>query len=407
MKVLPAGEVERDLLLDNLLKLLRHYGFQQVLPPPTEERRVYFGHPELQRQFGEKILEVGGPPDQQLILAPTYFLNILKRYIQSLPQHGPHVVKWFYLFPLLQNQGERLEVVHELGVFILGEESSLAAAQLINGVAQLYGDLGLKNYVAEVNHLGCRICQKDYRGLLQEHAQKIKYELCPNCLLNLEQNILALWGCEQDSCRSLLASAPQMVDFLDESCRQMLVGVLETVDELGISYTLNPTLTAPFLQEKVIFRMTVEGERGASGLGVGGNYSSWAEYLGASHPVPLMGFLTTFERLWEQIPAEQRKLTSHVEVFMVPLGEVASRRAILLHRELQRAGIAAAEAILGHSGIKNQLKQAVEQNSDIALIIGQKEALEETVILRDMRSGIQEVFAADRIVEEVKKRLGR
>jgi histidyl-tRNA synthetase len=50
---------------------------------------------------------------------------------------------------------------------------------------------------------------------------------------------------------------------------------------------------------------------------------------------------------------------------------------------------------------------AESQKAPIALIIGQKEAVEEMVILRDVKSGMQEIISYDKIVEEVKKRLGR
>ena len=46
-------------------------------------------------------------------------------------------------------------------------------------------------------------------------------------------------------------------------------------------------------------------------------------------------------------------------------------------------------------------------NVKLSLIIGQKEALDETIIIRDMDSGIQEVVAMEKIVKEVKKRLGK
>ena len=61
----------------------------------------------------------------------------------------------------------------------------------------------------------------------------------------------------------------------------------------------------------------------------------------------------------------------------------------------------------GDSGVKNQLKQAQTFNAPIALIMGQKEAMDELVILRDVKSGMQEVISYDKIVAEVKKRLGR
>jgi len=61
----------------------------------------------------------------------------------------------------------------------------------------------------------------------------------------------------------------------------------------------------------------------------------------------------------------------------------------------------------GSVGVKNQLKQAESSNAPVALIMGQKEAMEEMVILRDVKSGMQEIISYDKIVAEVKKRLGR
>jgi histidyl-tRNA synthetase len=398
--------VAQDLAMDNLLKKVENLGFQQVLPSPVEERSVFVKHPELQRHFGDKILEVSdGRFQHDLVLNPTHFLSILKRYARNVKLHGPHVAKWFYLSPVLEINDGKLASSHELGMFILGEDSGLAHAQLIDGVSQVFNAFGIKDFVVEVNCLGCKLCQKDYQGMLQEYLRKVHYELCPESASDLETNPMAIWRCENPACQALLSNAPQIVDFLDESCRATLVGVLETLDSLGIVYTLKPSLSLQILQQKMIFRVTVN--EGKTILGAGGNYGSFAVYLGHDSEVPLLGFLTSFEKFWQLIPEESRKIGSHVEVFMVPLGEMAARPALLLQRALQQAGISAEEAILGNSSIKNQLKEAVDRHTDITLIIGQKEALDETIILRDMRSGIQEVFARDRIIEEVKKRLGK
>lgn len=127
--------------------------------------------------------------------------------------------------------------------------------------------------------------------------------------------------------------------------------------------------------------------------------------MGAEDQVPLLGFVTNIEKFWPLVSAEHHKLKTKVEVFLISLGEAACRRVLHLRRHLREAGLKTWESMLGHPGIKTQLKEAQDYSADIALIIGQKEAIDDTVILRDMRSGMQEVFAVDRIVEEVKKRL--
>jgi len=94
------------------------------------------------------------------------------------------------------------------------------------------------------------------------------------------------------------------------------------------------------------------------------------------------------------------------DVFLVPLGELASKKSLRLFHDLTSEKISVYDHF-GDSGVKNQLKQAQTFNAPIALIIGQKEAMDERVILRDVKSGMQEIISYDKIVEEVKKRLGR
>ena len=95
-----------------------------------------------------------------------------------------------------------------------------------------------------------------------------------------------------------------------------------------------------------------------------------------------------------------------VDVFLVPLGDLAAKKTLRLFTELWNHNIVASEFI-GPGSIKTQLKLAESNKVSIALIIGQKEARDGTVILRDVRSGMQELFTYERIIEEVKKRLGK
>src|SRR6185503_9364574 len=84
------------------------------------------------------------------------------------------------------------------------------------------------------------------------------------------------------------------------------------------------------------------------------------------------------------------------EVYLVPLGELASKKSLRLFQDLISADIRVYDHF-GTVGVKNQLKQAEESKSPIALIMGQKEALDDMVILRDVKSGMQEVFSYDKI----------
>lgn len=390
---------------DNLVKILGTLGFHQMFPSPVEERQWFLKHPYLAGHYRDMLLDVNDAGGKEFVLAPTHLVSTLRHFLDNLSLGGPRVAKWFYLAPtVLVNNGKLNDRQHELGIFVLGEGGGLAYAQLLHAVTQFLRGLKIENFLAEINSLGCLMCQKEYFDALRPHLQENQRELCEHCRESYEERPLAVFGCSKSACQGLLSGAPQIIDNLDDVCRGALVGVLEAADELGIPYNLNPTLAHGILNEHVLFRILIEGQNQA--LGYGGNHSPLVIKPKES-PVPLLGFLTTLEQLWEVMPEEHRHAGEKVEVFLMSLGEVAARKLLVLHRELLDARIKVAESILGCRGIRNQLKEAQFHNAEVALIIGQKEALDETVILRDMRSGMQEVLAFGQIVEEVKKRLGK
>src|SRR3989344_3482970 len=335
------------------------------------------------------------PPELQ---QPDVFLDNLHRVVGNF---GFHQV----LLPALEER-KIFTKQRDLEKIYGDNLLEIAAAQLVNTTAEILREFGVSEFMIELNSLGCGICQKNYQELLESHVVKVAGRLCRDCEADLPSNPTALWRCDNSNCQEIVAGAPQIIDSLDVPCKTNLMGVLENIDDLGIPYTLNPTLSLPLHQEKVVFRITAP-DAPENVIGHGGNYSAWTKALGFSEPIPVMGFITTFDKLWASVPEERRRTGPKIDVFMVPLGPIAVRKAMVLHRDLQHSGISSAEGMLSSSSIKNQLKEAVEKKCEIALIIGQKEAIDETVILRDMRSGMQELFAMDRIIEEVKKRLGK
>ena len=76
----------------------------------------------------------------------------------------------------------------------------------------------------------------------------------------------------------------------------------------------------------------------------------------------------------------------------------------MLIEELRNEGVDAAES-LGRESLKAQLRMADKSGAPFALIFGQKEALEESIILRDLQTGAQETITLRRMAFEVKRRL--
>ena len=121
---------------------------------------------------------------------------------------------------------------------------------------------------------------------------------------------------------------------------------------------------------------------------------------------PAVGFSLGLDRL----VSEMKKMGARVykepkpRVFLAQLGGFAKKKSLRMFEALERSGIMVAESF-GRGSLKSQLKVADRLGVEITLILGQKEAIDGTVIVKDMASGNQEIIDAGKVVDEVKKRL--
>jgi histidyl-tRNA synthetase len=218
---------------------------------------------------------------------------------------------------------------------------------------------------------------------------------------------LQILACSNLSCTAAAAEAPVIIDYLCENCRHQFIGVLEGLDELSLPYNLNPKIVGRTWSRRTVFEIRFKTESGEQSLGSGGHTDDLVQSLGGA-PTQALGFSGTIESILKAFELAQMKFVSKnkVDVFLVPLGDLAAKKTLRLFTELWNHDIMASE-FSGPGSIKTQLKLAESHKAAIALIIGQKEARDGTVILRDVRSGMQELFTVERIIEEVKKRLGK
>jgi histidyl-tRNA synthetase len=207
-------------------------------------------------------------------------------------------------------------------------------------------------------------------------------------------------------------AAPQSIDHLCDECRVHFKELLEYLEELEIPFELDPSLVRGLdYYTKTVFEfisvsVSDPAEAGKkNALGGGGRYDGLVKMIGGED-TPAVGFSLGMDRLAN----EMKKLGARAfkepkpRVYLAQLGVFAKRKSLKMFEALERAGILVAESF-GRGSLKSQLKAADRLGVEITLILGQKEAIDGTVIVKDMASGNQEVVDAGKVVEEMKKRL--
>jgi histidyl-tRNA synthetase len=391
--------------IEKLHDLSQTFSYSKLETPLLEDARLFKFWTEESRS---SLLFLSDEKGIRLAVKPMNLFGVARAYLEHKLYEREKVTKWFYLSPVVHvTEDKKVRQAHEYGLQIFGETAGIADAQIINLVLRLFKDVGLENASLHINNIGCLECRPAYKEVLKNYFKEKKYDLCENCLEYLDTNPLKILACDNLSCNTVIADAPVGVDYLCDTCRKHFIDVLEGLEELNISFNLNQKVIGHDWSRKTVFELRSKVNDKEIQLGEGGHADDLIQSLGGP-PTSALGFSGTVEAAVEALEMANIKysLKSNIDVCLVPLGELAAKKSLRLFTDLWNHQIVASEFV-GPGSIKTQLKLAESSKVSIALIVGQKEARDGTVILRDVRSGMQELFTVERIIEEVKKRLGK
>ncbi len=397
-----------EAVLKKLTRVSRVYGFNRVETPLLEDTYLYESFYQNNAAAVPALLPVG-EISRPAAIRPSLLPSVLRGYYQNKIFDKTPLSKWYYSGFAHRRDGKKnIASDYEFGFELFGSFNHLAEAQLIGAVWELLQSLGLGGGATlEINNIGQESCQRTYQENLRDYLSGKKYQLCDACNESLASRPLNVFRCANLDCQALLAEAPTILDFLDQESHKHFTNILEALDELGIPYQLNPLYAGPDGHSQTNFIIKYKHKEETTVIGEGGSHDGLMQYLCGKNYCSF-GFAGSASLLKELLEASKTEVLrdQRNDVFLVPLGELASKKSLRLFRDLIAERISVYDHF-GQSGVKNQLKQASVYNAPIALIMGQKEAMDEMVILRDVKSGMQEVISYDKIVAEVKKRLGR
>lgn len=412
--ILPHEWPLRDKISDVVSELADFYNFSRIETPVLESAELFERGVGAETDIvGKEMYFVRSKGEKLLVLRPEGTAPIARAYLEHHMGRTASLQKLFYMEPMFRHerpQAGRFRQFNHAGFEIVGGGNDpIYDAEIILIFQRLLEKLKIKNIVLKINSIGCRICRPLYKRQLQSYYKDKEKKLCPDCQKRLKVNPLRLLDCKNESCIPFKASAPNILDKLCGSCTSHLKGVFEYLDELKISYMVDNTLVRGLdYYSRTVFEFFVEGPGAEVGaLPSGGRYDYLMEMLGG-RTTPAVGGAVSPERLIAVMRAQEiespRKPPK--KVFVIHVGELAKKKSLNILEKLRSSGISATEA-LGRDSLKTQLRLADKEGVKIALIFGQKEIFENSIIVRDLDTHLQETFPMDTIVEEVKKRLSR
>lgn len=410
--ILPEEQGRWNLIRDTVRGLAEAYGFDRIDLPVLERSDLF------QRTIGkgtdivEKEMYVfTDPSNRSVALRPEATASAARAYIEHGMLDRPQPVKLWYEGPMFRHdrpQAGRYRQFYQAGLEVFGAEEPIIDAQLILIGKKLFEELGLPVQV-QINSIGTPECRQSYLAELVAYFRPYRSKLPEDDKRRLQKNPLRLLDSKEEYTMSLLEGAPQILDWLDEKSKEHFMKVIEFLDEVEIPYVLNPYLVRGLdYYTHTVFEFVPEGEEGEktqSALGGGGRYDGLIAILGG-RPTAGCGFAIGIDRIARVLSDKGINPPQYppAQVFFAQLGDAARRVGLRLFEQFRAAGIPVAEAA-GKNALKAQLEAANKLGVGLTLILGQKEVLDGTIIIRDMESGAQETIDASKVVSVVERKL--
>ena len=408
--ILPDQWLSRDFIFKKAKTVLEDYDFERIETPVLEETELF------ERAVGEgtdivekEMYSFKTKGGDSVTMRPEVTAPIVRAYIEHGMKSLPQPVKLYYLSQIFrheQPQSGRLRQFWQIGTELLGESSFSADAELIFILWKIFEEMGLKDLITlQISSIGDSNCRPDYKKALKDYYKNKLKKVCAPCRVKYKKNVLRMLDCAQSECKEISAKAPQIFDFLDDECKTHFKNVLEFLEEAKVPYIMNPYLVRGLdYYTRTVFEIWTEEDNIA--LAAGGRYDKLIETLG-SQKTEAAGWAIGIERVIEVLKKKEIKIPKakqEPKVFLAQLGDLAKKRSLIMFEQFRKAGVTL-KASFTRDSIKSQLRIANKLGVRFTLILGQREALDETIILRDMESSVQETLPLEGIVEVIKKRL--
>jgi histidyl-tRNA synthetase len=311
-------------------------------------------------------------------------------------------VKLWYAGPFFRHerpQAGRYRQFHQIGAEAIGSDSPLADAEAIALLAELLAELGVPGVELRLGSLGSLESRRAYLEDLKGHLRANEAELSEEVRERIEINPLRAFDSDPEGTRSVMATAPTIVERLEGEDAEHFAELRALLDTAGIEYEIDPSLVRGLdYYTRTIFSFVCDRLGAQSEIGGGGRYDGLIEQLGGP-ATPAVGWAAGIERIL--LALGEAEEPPGPAVFIVHPGgdREAGRVALALAADLRRVGLRV-ELDLAERSEKGQFKHANRIGADLVVVLDGKGAVE----LRDMESGEQGPVDRDHLVAEIEGR---
>lgn len=353
-------------------KIARFYGFKPTLLPTAEKRD----------EDCVKHFDAANHPAEKAALLRAYFEERMMASPQPSMFYGEKI-----------HRGLRLEG----SLISVGSSKSVCECLSIQAGISILSSLGYKNLEVEINSIGDKDSMNEFQRKLTVFVRKNFNSFSAELRQAVKKDMFAIFKNKKETCANFDSECPKSIDFLSESSRLHFKEVIEFLEIMNIPYQINNHLVGDLdIGSETIFSIKCDGEELASGF----RWNRLAKKIGYKKDVPATT-LNISAKLKKPLKKVKAKLNKP-QFYLVQFGAEAKLKSFLVLSELFKAGV----SVL-HSIAKDKLgsQMGIAENSEIPyiILIGQKEAIENSAVIRNSLTRSQEIVSISEFAAKIKE----
>ncbi|WP_031500352.1 histidine--tRNA ligase [Bryobacter aggregatus] len=375
-------------------RLFQSYNYQEIRTPIFEETALFARGVGAETDIVTKEMYTFEDRDgSSLTLRPENTASVIRAYIEHRLDQIPGLQKLFYIGPMFRRerpQKGRYRQFSQIGAEVIGSDSPVVDAEVIEMVCALLDACGVSGYKLMINSVGTKESRPAFVNAIREQLLPVVDKLSADSQRRLETNPLRILDSKAPEDQPYIEALPSIHEYLDEDSRVHFARLREYLEDRSIAYTVTPRMVRGLdYYMRTTFEIIHEGALGSqnSVLG-GGRYDGLAESLGGRVPAPGIGFSIGEDRLVMTVDEAQPGQFGHtLDCFIAPLDESSFRHVSLIARELRRDGIVVELAAAGK--VKRAMELANKLSARFALLVGEQEVANGQYSLKNMKTGEQ------------------
>ena len=370
----------------------RRAAVQEIRTPLLEVTELFArGIGEATDVVGKEMYTFLDRGERSCTLRPEGTASVVRAAIQHglLSQGAQRLWYGGPMFRYERPQAGRQRQFHQLGLELLGFADARSDVEAIAIAWDLLADLGVGGLALELNTLGSPDDRARYREQLVAWLEAHRDQLDPDSQARIHANPLRVLDSKHPDTQALLAAAPSLAEALSPESRERFAEVQAGLAALAIPVQLNPRLVRGLdYYSHTAFEITSIQLGAQATVCGGGRYDGLVQQLGGP-ATPAIGWALGMERLVLLLSRVSAPPAQSIDLYVVSRGEAAEALALPLARACRAAGLAVEWDASGAAFAK-QFKRADRSGARYAAVIGDGEAAEGVVRLKDLRAEVAE-----------------